>query len=111
MKLWHIAQWGNKKTGPDGLDTQCIVSAVDLKSAVEKAELHIPYQYDSYSYRNGKADVAYLLGEDSRPDGDPQLIVGVWVDMACNLTHNPAWFRQYESDEWVDQKTMDGEEL
>lgn len=112
MKLWHIAQWGNKKDGPNGHDTQCIVAAVDLKSAVEKAELHIGHMYSSIDlYRDGKADVAYLLGEDGRPDGEAQLVIRVWLDNAFNLGHYPAWYRHYwDTNEWADSESVYGSE-
>lgn len=109
MKLWHIAQWGNKKDGPNGHDTQCIVAAVDLKSAVEKAELHISHMFDNSSYRDGKADAAYLLGDDGKPDGEPQLVIRPWVDFADNLGHYPSWHRRYwDTGEWADTESIYG---
>ncbi len=107
MKLWHIIQWGNHKDGANGWDTQCIVSAKDLKSAVDKAQLHIG-DYGN-GYRDRLADCAHLMGEDGKPDGEPVLITNVWVAVGVNMGKYELWHRHPESNEWVDHKTMFGE--
>lgn len=110
MKLWFVIQWGNKDDGPNGWDTQCIVTAADMKQAIEKAQLHFTQFGNPLDpYRGGKADAINLMGEDGRPDGEPQLVVRIWVAFGDNMMHNPAWFRHPETDEWLDQKTMYGE--
>lgn len=110
MKLWHACQWGNREDGVNGWDTQCIVTAIDLKSAVEKAEFHFQ-QMDrcGTTYRDGRADSIYLMGDDGRPDGEPQLVTRIWVDAAANLMRYPSWHRHPETNEWIDHKTMYGE--
>lgn len=93
MKLWQVIQWGNKEEGPNGLDTQCIVSAANMEAAIAKGEFH----FNQYAFWK-QADVIYLLGYDDRPDGDALLIVPIWLHYADNLQHNPAWFRKYWDD-------------
>ena len=114
MKLWQVIQWGNINDGPDGLDTQCIISAVDMMSAIGKAEDHFPswkhYSrgpgFDSFEHRS---DVVYLLGEDNKVDGEPILVTRVWVCMADNPAHNLAWYREWDTNQWRTQMEMYGE--
>lgn len=103
MKLWHVTQWGNVIDGVNGWDTQCIVSASTMEAAIEKGEIHIS-DYGSGKYRDGKADTIYLLGDDNRPDGEPKLVVRVWVAFADNLGHYPSWHKH--EDKWIDSKTL-----
>lgn len=108
MKLWHIAQWGNPKDGGNGWDTQCIVAAPDMQAAIKFGQDCI--QRHNGDYRCGKADTIYHMGDDGRPDGEPVLVVRVYIDVAMNLGRYPAWHRQHETDEWLDTKTMFGED-
>ena len=107
MKLWHIAQWGNIHEGGNGYDTQCVVSTIDLSSAVNRAEKHFATEVFN-PYKGGVSDVAILLGEDNHSDGESMLVIGAWIAIADNKLHNPAWYRNTETGEWVDQKTMYG---
>jgi hypothetical protein len=109
VKLWHVAQWGNEKTGVNGYDTQCIVSAIDLPSAVSRAEKHFAEEV-SHPYKGGVSDVALLIGEDTKPDREAVLVFGAWIGIADNKMHYPAWYRHPETNEWLDQKTMYGVE-
>ena len=108
MKLWHVAQWGNREEGGNGWDTQCIVRANDLPSALTIAELHFD-QFD-HGWRDGKADVVYLMGDDGSVGDEPKLIVPIWIKPAFNLGRYPSWHFDLESKEWKDSKTMYGEE-
>jgi len=107
MKLWHVIQWGNEKDGFNGWDTQCVVAAIDLKSAVEKAQEL--FGYYAINYRGGLADTVRLLGDDGRPDGEARLVIRIWVAFGDNLCHYETWHRQTDTGEWVDFKTMYGE--
>ena len=53
MKLWQVIQWGNKEEGPNGLDTQCIVSAANMEDAIAKGEFHFN-QYASWKQADTK---------------------------------------------------------
>lgn len=110
MKLWQVIQWGNNEDGPDGWDTQCIVSAVDMQAAIKKAAIHFPSWeiYTKGEWEHTSADVVYLLGQDDKPDADAVLIVPVWIKPAYNLSHNRAWSYDYQSGsstikEWKEQ--------
>ncbi len=111
MKLWQVIQWGNIEDGGNGPDTQCIISAPDLQSAVREGEARL-YNYHSFSDKGWKddADVVYLLGEDHRPDGEAVVIVPVWVQNAFNMAGNPSWHRDYESKVWKTREEMYGPE-
>jgi hypothetical protein len=105
MKLWHIAQWGNKDEGVNGWDTQCVIRSNDMMLAIEKAELHMSY----YDWRYGKADVVYLLGDDGVVGDKTELAIQVWIKPALNLLSHESWHRHYETNEWLDFKTMYGD--
>lgn len=107
MKLWHVAQWGNLEEGPDGQDTNCIVRAPNLASAVNLAEDYFKRIYQPW--KDGQADVAMLMGEDTSTSDDPRIVIYSWRNPAFNLAHYPAWYRHHETNEWLDQKTMYGE--
>lgn len=107
MKLWHVIQWGNKDDGPNGWDTQCIVAATDLKSAVDKAQLHIGDFGNGY--RDRLADTAHHIGDDGKPDGEAQLVIPVWVAVGINMRRIELWHRHPLTNEWVDHKTMFGD--
>jgi hypothetical protein len=106
MKLWHVAQWGNKEDGGDGHDTQCVIRSNEMISAIEKAELHM----SCFDWKEGKADVVYLLGEDESVGDKTELVIAVWFNPAFNLAHHPAWFKDHNTNQWVDEKTMYGDE-
>lgn len=111
MKLWHVAQWGNRRDfdlgkGDNGYDTQCIVAAPTLAQAVEKAEHHLANVYQPI--KGGRTDVACLLGDDGRPDSEPEMVINMWVAVAANLRHYPAWYRSNDTGEWLTQLEMFG---
>lgn len=108
MKLWMVSQWGNTEDGPDGHDTNCIVRAPELATAVKLAEEYFSRMYKAW--KNGQADVAILMGEDSSTKDDAKVVVYSWINPAFNNAHYPAWYRHHETNEWVDQKTMYGED-
>ena len=111
MKLWQVIQWGNIEDGGNGPDTQCVVSAIDMPSAIAKAEIHFP-SWSAYVKEdwNKGADVVYLIGQDDKPDGDAVLVIPVWVMHAFNLTHNPPWYFNHETKGWDTQEEMYGPE-
>src|SRR5208283_210207 len=102
MKLWQVIQWGNIKDGGNGPDTQLIVSAVDIEAAVAEAKIRFEYHhsYDHKKLWKEYADAVYLLGQDDRPDGNPIVIVPIWVANAFNMAYNASWHCDYESKEW-----------
>lgn len=104
MKLWHVAQWGNKEEGADGYDTQCIIRSNDMLDAVAKAQLHLSI----FDWKDGKPDVVYLLGEDEYVGQDTTIIIQPWTNPALNLAHHLAWYRN-EFDCWVNEKDMYGD--
>jgi hypothetical protein len=108
MKLWHVAQWGNKDEGGNGDDTNCIVRAPDLKSAIDFAENYFNMQ--GHGWKNGEADVAYLMGEDCSDDDKTQLVVLIWRNPAFNMLDYPSWHRHPVTNEWGDTKSIFGEE-
>jgi hypothetical protein len=99
MKLWHIAQWGNPDDGGNGPDTNCIVRANNLSSAIKIAENAFGSPYRP-SWREGKADVVYLMGEDSSDKTDERVVIQVWVAHTFNFPHYKGWGRDYTTDEW-----------
>ena len=106
MKLWHVAQWGNPQDGPNGHDTQCVIAAPDLETAIKFGSECIERR--NGKFRDGLADVIYFLGEDGGLDSEPpQLVIRVWVAIADNMRHNPAWYRKY----WEGNGTEWGTEL
>jgi hypothetical protein len=107
MKLWHVAQWGNHEDGGNGADTNCIVRAPDLKTAINIAEDHFDGVMDEWN--NGVADVAYLLGDDCSPLEEAKVVVRLWIDHAFNLGHYDSWHRDYDTGEWVDAEAMYGD--
>ena len=123
MKLWQVIQWGNMDDGPDGRDTQCIISAVDMQSAIKKAEIHLPYwdkdwgvhlhdekkAEEKREWKHG-AEVVYLIGQDDKPDGEAVLVIPVWIAMGVNLSHNPAWYLNHQTQGWETQEEMYGPE-
>lgn len=114
MKIWHVAQWGNYGDwelgkGGNGQDTNCIVVAATLAEAVNVAEHHLS-SFRLETFNGGQASVAYLLGDDGRPDGNPSIIFFRWIAHAFNLQHYPAWYYDFKTGQWVDQKTMYGED-
>lgn len=96
MKLWRIAQWGNPKEGPNGHDTQCVISAVDMKSALDKAT-----ELFGSGYQKGQADFVMLMGTDPRPKGEAVVVIVPWVAPAFNLAHDPGWLRHPNTRAWV----------
>lgn len=108
MKLWHVAQWGNREQGGNGWDTQCVVRANDLTSAIKKAEFHFD-QFDP-GWRDGKADAVYLMGDDGTVGEKPELIIPIWLKPAFNLGKYPSWHFDHESKTWVDSKILFGED-
>jgi hypothetical protein len=106
VKLWHVAQWGNPKDGPDGWDTQCIVAAPNMQAAIQFGQER--FRDQNGEYRDNKADTIYHMGDDGRPDGEPRLVTRVYVDVAMNLGGYPAWHRKWDTDEWLDTATMYG---
>lgn len=103
MKLWHVAQWGNKEEGPDGWDTQCVIRANDMEAAVKQAEFYIS-DYNR-NYRQGQADVVYLLGDDGTISEQAKMVITIWKHPAYNLGGYPSWHRDEDTNEWVDFKT------
>jgi hypothetical protein len=109
MKLWHIAQWGNKEDGVNGWDTQCVVAAPNLAEAVKFAEARFQ-DYNGANYAGGIAHCAFLMGDDGEQDGEACLVLRVWVSFGDNPGNYPSWHRHPETDEWLDTETMYGEE-
>jgi hypothetical protein len=119
MQLWQVIQWGNIVEGGNGPDTQCIISAVDMQAAIKEGEFRIehhnlyiesmPSKRPAIRDWPNRADVAYLLGQDHRSDGDPIVIVPVWVAHAFNMAHSPSWHRHHHDSVWMTQKEMYGE--
>lgn len=105
MKLWHVAQWGNKEEGGNGLDTQCIIRSNDMMSAIAQAQIH----FAVWDWRDGQSDIIILLGDDGTIGDETKIVVPVWLNPAFNLGHYPSWHRVYGTDEWADTKTMYGE--
>jgi len=99
MKLWHIAQWGNPKDGGDGPDTNCIVRAPDLESAIKMAEEAFSAPFRTV-WREGKANVVYLMGEDEAQKPEPRIVIQVWVAHAFNFPHYKGWSRDIITNEW-----------
>ena len=123
MKLWQVIQWGNIKDGPNGHDTQCIISAVDMQAAIKKAELHFPMWKKSWATSasdpeqaakkdewDKSAEVVYLIGQDDKPDGEAFLVIPVWVAMGVNLSHNPAWYLNHQTQRWETHEEKFGSE-
>lgn len=110
MKLWQVIQWGNPDEGGNGKDTQCIVSAKDLSSAVEKGFLHIERYNEGIENWETRIDTVRLLGQDDRPDGEPILIVGVWLAHAQDMPGNASWHQSHRTKEWLTTKEMFGED-
>lgn len=105
MKLWIVAQWGNKEEGADGKDTQCIVRSNSMLAAIKCAE----GCFWLWEWKNGQADTAIILGDDGLPDdNNAKVIVPVWFAPAYNLGKYPSWHRHPETNEWLDAKTMFG---
>lgn len=94
MKLWRVVQWGNPSEGSKGHDTQCIISAVSLEKAVEKAKECFA------DWQNGQADIVFLLGKDKRPEGPPVVVVPKWVAPSYNLGVDANW-RRTPAGKWV----------
>jgi hypothetical protein len=109
MKLWQVIQWGNPVDGGNGPETQCIISAVDMESAIAEGNKHIQWHnsFVSKDTHGWEAEVVYLLGEDFRPDGDPIVIVPVWVAHSFNDARSPAWHR-HPKNGWMTQEEMYG---
>jgi hypothetical protein len=109
MKLWQVVQWGNKEEGADGWDTQCVVAASDMMSAITKAELHFSQYYSNY--REGKADMILLLADNALTDSQESvLIIPIWIKPSYNLGKSPSWHRRNETNEWLSHKDMYGED-
>ena len=106
MKLWHVAQWGNKDEGGNGRDTQCVIRSNDMMSAIAQAQIHL----SAYGWRDGQADIIILLGDDGLTDQETKIVIPVWFNPAFNLGHYLSWHRVHGTDEWVDTKTMYGED-
>lgn len=107
MKLWHVAQWGNKDEGGNGPDTQCIVRANDMMKAIKIAEEHLAW----WQFKNGETDIVMLLGDDLDNDGDEMVVIRGWIDNALNMGDYPSWHRDYHTGEWLDAKTMYGDNI
>lgn len=107
MKLWHIAQWGNSAEGVNGHDTQCVVRAHDLMSAIQLAELMFSYHLPIW--KNGKANVVYLLGDDGNFDIEEKLIIPIWIKPAYNLGGYDSWNYDFESQTWISFKEIEKE--
>lgn len=106
MKLWHIAQWGNKQDGIDGYDTQCIISSNDMLEAVEIAELHM----SCLDWKDGKADVIYLIGDDGCADHVTRLVIDVWINPASNRGCYPSWHKDHVANKWIESETIYGKD-
>lgn len=109
MKLWHIAQWGNPKDGGDGPDTNCIVRAHTLEGAIVMAEdtFSNPYRaVNTEVWRDGKADVAYLMGEDASDKEEERVVIQVWIAHAFNFPHYKGWARDYQTNEWISHDVL-----
>lgn len=107
MKLWHVAQWGNKDEGGNGPDTQCIVRADDMMKAIEIAEAHLAW----WQFKGGQTDVVFLLGDDGVTNGEPMVVIRGWIDNALNMGNYPSWHRDLDTGEWIDHITMFGDNL
>lgn len=101
MKLWHVVQWGNKQDGIDGHDTQCVIRSNDMLEAITKAQVHLSL----LDWKDGKADVVMLLGEDSYDGDETILVILPWVNAAPNLVRNLIWYRN-QFDHWVNEKDL-----
>lgn len=109
MKLWIIAQWGNEEEGADGHDTQCIMRSNNMMDAIKQAEIHFSNRWKNW--KDGLADTAILLGDDGQQDDKKStLIVPIWIAPAYNLGHYPSWHRHLATNEWMDAKTMYGDQ-
>lgn len=121
MKLWHIAQWGNARDN-DGNepDTNVVVRANDLLSAVKEAEYNFKWwnsQYltkDTYSrYKKGTPSVAYFIGNEARErdesDDKAQVVMRPWIDNALNLGGYEAWYLD-EKNNWLTQEERYGKD-
>lgn len=107
MKLWMISQWGNKDEGHNGEDTNCIVRSNDMMAAIAFAE-QVFLGYGKDGWKEGKADVVYVLGDDGKEDDEKtKLIISVWRAHAFNLGGYPSWHRVY----WEDNRWAPAEEL
>lgn len=105
MKLWHVAQWGNADEGPNGQDTNCIVRAPDLETAIKLAEKEFEY----LDWKDGVCDTAWCMGEDYLLDDDPRVIVQDWIAHAFNLGGYPSWHRDLDTGKWLTEAEMFGE--
>lgn len=104
MKLWHISQWGNADEGPNGRDTNCIVRAPNLETAIKLAESEFEY----LDWKDGQCDVAYLIGEDYLLDDQPKVIIGDWIAHAYNLGGYTSWHRHPVSEKWMSEEDLFG---
>jgi hypothetical protein len=119
MKLWHIAQWGNAREN-DGneADTNVIVRADDLLSAVELAEENFKWWNEQFitkdthnHYLSGKANVAFLLCDnDSSPDDKSKVVIRPWIANAFNLGGYKSWGCELNDGKWLTSKELYGEE-
>jgi hypothetical protein len=107
VKLWQVVQWGNVEIdGADGAaDTQCLVSAIDLPSAVLAAEAAFRARYEAAWQRpparwRGQIGCVYLIGADFRPNGEAVIITSIRIAPALNMGRNACWLRDSEAGEW-----------
>jgi len=106
MKLWYICQWGNPDDGGDGPDTNCIVRAPDLQTAIVLAQDAFSRHYDKEQWRDCKADSVYLIGEDLSPSNEPKLITAIWIAHAYNLAGYKSWGRIFDTDQWEEHEKL-----
>lgn len=94
MKLWHVSQWGNIK-GPNEPDTQCIVRAPDIISAIALATKEFAGMVEAW--KNGECNIIILLGEDVLSDAGARVVVRPWIANVIYLEEYPSWIRDDNS--------------
>ncbi len=104
MKLWHVAQWGNLDEGANGQDTNCIVRAPDLETAVKIAQNNFEY----LDWKDGECDVVFLMGEDNIEDDTAKIVIRDWIANAFNLGGYPSWHRDLDTGKWLTAEEMYG---
>ena len=100
MKLWRVAQWGNVNEGGNGEDTNCIVRANTMDSAIKITEEYFN-QWGKNAFKHGITDCVMFLGEDASPLTEEKVVVRKWLEHAINLAEYPAWTREWNTNVWV----------
>ena len=99
MKLWHVVQYGNyKDRDANESDTNCIVRANTLEEAIELGNFAIS-EHNRYEWRNNRADVIHLMGDDNHPDPVASIVIRAWIQSDLCMVEYESWYYEYFKDD------------